>query len=152
MGYNVYRNRNRLNSETVKETTYTDGTPADNKYLEYQVSAIYSVSGERYSEPVTLTATGIDGVERYNGLKVAIENGDVHVYGLNAGTQVAMYDTNGTLIYKGGARDTGDWRNSGSRHTVRHIHRKGRRLRREVCKDREQAITIISHARHGCLT
>ena len=108
LGYNVYRNRDRLNSETVKETTYTDDTPADNKYLEYQVSAIYSVSGERYSEPVTLTATGIDGVERYNGLKVAIENGDVHVYGLNAGTQVAMYDTNGTLIYKGGARDTGD--------------------------------------------
>ena len=47
MGYNVYRNHERLNSETVTETSYIDATPADNKYLEYQVSAIYSVSGTR---------------------------------------------------------------------------------------------------------
>ena len=108
LGYNVYRNRERLNSETVKETTYTDDTPADNKYLEYQVSAIYSASGEKYSEPVTLTATGIGDIERYNGLTVAVEGGDIHVYGVDANAQVTMYDTNGTLIFNGTASDNGD--------------------------------------------
>ena len=40
MGYNVYRNRERLNTETVTETTYIDDTPIDNRYLEYQVFGI----------------------------------------------------------------------------------------------------------------
>lgn len=105
MGYNVYRNHERINSETVKETTYTDATPADNKYLEYQVSAIYSVSGEQLSSPVTITATGIDGVETYSGLHVTVERGNILVYGLRAGTPVSLYDTNGAMIYKGIATD-----------------------------------------------
>ncbi len=105
MGYNVYRNRERLNTETVKETTYTDTKPADNKYLEYQVSAIYSVSGEKYSSPVTLTATGVDGVETEGGMRVAVEGGDILVYGVEAGTSVVLYDINGAVIYRGKAAD-----------------------------------------------
>ncbi len=105
MGYNVYRNRERLNTETVNETTYTDTKPADNKYLEYQVSAIYSVSGEKYSSPVTLTATGVDGVETEGGMRVAVEGGDILVYGVEAGTSVVLYDINGAVIYRGKAAD-----------------------------------------------
>ena len=108
LGYNVYRNRERLNGDMVKETSYIDDTPADNKYLEYQVSAVYSASGEKYSAPVTLTATGVDGVESYSGLRVVVEGGDIHVYGIASGALVTLYDTNGVLIYKGTARSTGD--------------------------------------------
>ena len=108
LGYNVYRNRERLNDEMVTQTTYIDGTPADNKYLEYQVSALYSVSGEKYSEPVTLTATGIGGIESYNGMRVTVENGDIRVSGVHAETQVAMYAADGTLTYKGTADADGN--------------------------------------------
>lgn len=107
MGYNVYRNHERLNSETVTETSYIDATPADNKYLEYQVSAIYSVSGEKLSAPVTLTATGIDGVEVYSGMRVTVERGDILVHGVSAGTPVSLYDVNGAMIYKGIAAEAG---------------------------------------------
>lgn len=106
MGYNVYRNHDRLNDTTLKETSYTDTTPIDNKYLEYQVSAIYSVSGEKLSAPVTLTATDINGLETYSGIRVNIEHGDILVYGLSAGTSVCLYDVNGAMVYKGVAHDT----------------------------------------------
>ena len=106
MGYNVYRNRERLNTETVTETTYIDDTPIDNKYLEYQVSAIYSVSGEKYSAPVTLTATGINGVESGNGLRVEADDDEIKVYGLKPGTAVTLYDVNGAVLYSGKSADT----------------------------------------------
>ena len=106
MGYNVYRNRERLNTETVTATTYIDDTPIDNKYLEYQVSAIYSASGETYSAPVTLTATGINGVESESGLRVVAENDEIKVYGLRPGTAVTLYDVNGMVLYKGKSTDT----------------------------------------------
>ena len=106
MGYNVYRNRERLNTETVTETTYIDDTPIDNKYLEYQVSAIYSVSGEKYSAPVMLTATGINGVESGNGLRVEADDDEIKVYGLKPGTAVTLYDVNGAVLYSGKSADT----------------------------------------------
>ena len=90
----------------MKETTYIDDKPIDNKYLEYQVSAIYSASGETYSAPVTLTATGINGVESESGLRVVADDDEINVYGLKPGTAVALYDVNGALLYSGKSADT----------------------------------------------
>lgn len=105
MGYNVYRNKERLNSETLTETTFIDDTPADNKYLEYQVSAIYSASGEAYSAPVTLTATGVNGVESGNGLRVVADGDEIKVFDLKPGTVVTLYDVNGAVLYTGKSTD-----------------------------------------------
>ena len=105
MGYNVYRNRERLNTEKVTATTYTDDKPIDNKYLEYQVSAVYSASGEKYSAPVTLTATGINGSKSESGLRVAADDDEIKVYGLKPGTAVVLYDVNGAVLYSGTSAD-----------------------------------------------
>ena len=105
MGYNVYRNRERLNTEKVTATTYTDNNPVGNKYLEYQVSAVYSESGEKYSAPVTLTATGINGLKSESGLRVAADDDEIKVYGLKPGTAVVLYDVNGAVLYSGTSAD-----------------------------------------------
>lgn len=56
---------------------------------------------------MTLTATGIDGVEVYSGMRVTVERGDILVHGVSAGTPVCLYDVNGAMIYKGIAAEAG---------------------------------------------
>lgn len=63
VGYNVYRDGERVNAEPVTSPSYTDavGDTADHTY---RVTAVYAEGESDYSEPVTVgTATGISGAE-----------------------------------------------------------------------------------------
>ena len=97
-GYNVYRNGDRLNSEAMTDTTYTDTKAADDKYLSYQVSAIYAVAGEKFSDKVTVVATGINGISNGNGVKVKTEGSSLVVLGAHTGDRIALYTTDGKLV------------------------------------------------------
>lgn len=96
-GYNVYRNGIRLNGETTTDTVYTDTEKTADKYLTYQVSAVYSVTGEKFSNKVTVVATGIDGVTSENGVSIKAEGSRLTVLGAHQGEQITVCGTDGKL-------------------------------------------------------
>ena len=97
-GYNVYRNGDRLNAETTTDTVFVDTKAADAKYLSYQVSAVYSVAGEKLSDKVTIVATGVNGVKAESGVKVKVEGNSLVVLGARQGVRIALYAADGKLV------------------------------------------------------
>lgn len=97
-GYNVYRNGECLNDELTTDTVFTDTKAFSDKYLTYQVSAVYSVAGEKFSDKVTIIATGIDGVNGQNGVTLKVEDGQLIVLGAHNGDRITVASTDGKLI------------------------------------------------------
>ncbi len=104
-GYNVYRNGDKLNSEMTTDTTFVDTKSADAKYLSYQVSAVYSVAGEKMSDKVTIVATGIGSVNGESGVKVKVEGSNIVVLGAHAGDRIAIYTADGKQLTSRTATD-----------------------------------------------
>lgn len=97
-GYNVYRNGECLNDELTIDTVFTDTKAFSDKYLTYQVSAVYSVAGEKFSDKVTIVATGIDGVNGQNGVTLKVEEGQLIVLGAHNGDRITVASADGKLI------------------------------------------------------
>ena len=97
-GYNVYRNGECLNDELTTDTVFTDTKAYSDKYLTYQVSAVYSVAGEKFSDKVTIIATGIDGVNGQNGVTLKVEDGQLIVLGAHNGDRITVASADGKLI------------------------------------------------------
>lgn len=104
-GYNVYRNGECLNDELTTDTVFTDTKAYSDKYLTYQVSAVYSVAGEKFSDKVTIIATGIDGVNGQNGVTLKVEDGQLIVLGAHNGDRINVASTDGKLIASAIATD-----------------------------------------------
>ena len=97
-GYNIYRNGEKLNAAMSFDTTYVDTKPYADKYLEYQVAAVYSLHGEKFSNKVTLMTSGIDGTATMDGIRVKAANGELLVYGAPEGSIIRIYGTDGSLV------------------------------------------------------
>lgn len=104
-GYNVYRNGECLNNELTTDTVFTDTKAFSDKYLTYQVSAVYSVAGEKFSDKVTIIATGIDGVNGQNGVTLKVEDGQLIVLGAHHGDRITVASADGKLIASAIATD-----------------------------------------------
>lgn len=104
-GYNVYRNGECLNDELTTDTVFTDTKAFSDKYLTYQVSAVYSVAGEKFSDKVTIIATGIDGVNGQNGVTLKVEDGQLIVLGAHNGDRITVASADGKLITSAIATD-----------------------------------------------
>lgn len=104
-GYNVYRNGECLNNELTTDTVFTDTKAFSDKYLTYQVSAVYSVAGEKFSDKVTIIATGIDGVNGQNGVTLKVEDGQLIVLGAHDGDRITVASADGKLIASAIATD-----------------------------------------------
>ena len=104
-GYNVYRNGECLNDELTTDTVFTDTKAFSDKYLTYQVSAVYSVAGEKFSDKVTVIATGIDGVNGQNGVTLKVEDGQLIVLGAHNGDRITVASADGKLIASAIATD-----------------------------------------------
>lgn len=104
-GYNVYRNGECLNSVLTTDTVFTDTKAFSDKYLTYQVSAVYSVAGEKFSDKVTIVATGIDGVNGQNGVTLKVEDGQLIVLGAHNGDRITVASADGKLIASAIATD-----------------------------------------------
>lgn len=104
-GYNVYRNGECLNNELTTDTVFTDTKAFSDKYLTYQVSAVYSVAGEKFSDKVTIIATGIDGVNGQNGVTLKVEDGQLIVLGAHNGDRITVASADGKLITSAIATD-----------------------------------------------
>lgn len=97
-GYNVYCNGDKLNAETTTDTVFVDTKAASAKYLSYQVSAVYSVAGEKFSNKVTVVANGINGVGGESGVKVKAEGSHLVVLGAHQGDNIAVYTADGKQL------------------------------------------------------
>lgn len=104
-GYNVYRNGKCLNDELTTDTIFTDTKAYSDKYLTYQVSAVYSVAGEKFSDKVTIVATGIDGVNGQNGVTLKVEDGQLIVLGAHNSDRINVASADGKLIASAIATD-----------------------------------------------
>lgn len=105
LGYNVYLNGDKLNKDMVSGTTYVDHSESLNPYLEYQVAAVYSATGEHYSNKVTIMATGIDGIETAK-LKVEVAGNTLRITGAHTGDKITIYTMDGKLVNRSIAEDS----------------------------------------------
>ncbi len=97
-GFNVYCNNNKLNTEFVNDSSYEDPADRGERYLEYKVSAVYSVSGEKFSDKVVVAATGIEGVGA-EGMSVCVSDDAIKITGARAGSRVRVYSAGGQVVY-----------------------------------------------------
>ncbi len=98
-GYNVYCNNSLLNDEYVNDTVYVDESEHASKYLEYKVAAVYSTSGESFSNKVTLLyATDIEDIPTA-GFHVEIGEGVIRIIGAHTGDNVALCTIAGQVVY-----------------------------------------------------
>lgn len=63
VGYNIYRNGDKLNADPISEQIYSD-TVKENATFEYQVSAVYSETDEMYSNIVEIDC--VSSIEETN--------------------------------------------------------------------------------------
>lgn len=105
LGYNVYVNGDKLNSSLLSGNTYVDNSVVNANYLEYQVAAVYSATGEHYSNKVTIMATGIDGTENAK-FSVEIVGSNLRLVGAHTGDKIAVYATDGKLMVHGVVEDS----------------------------------------------
>lgn len=97
LGYNVYLNGDKLNNSVLSKNTYVDNSNNKSNYLEYQVAAVYSATGESFSNKVTIVSTSIDGVEAEK-FKVEIVDNTLRIKGAHTGDKIAVYAIDGKLI------------------------------------------------------
>lgn len=97
-GYNIYRNGDKLNSVMTSDTTFIDNTSYNDKYLEYQVAAVYSVYGEKMSDKVTIVTSSINGTATSNGIRIEAKNGMLNVYGASEKSIIRLYSADGSLV------------------------------------------------------
>lgn len=105
-GYNVYRNNDKLNDEYIAGAEYLDTKPYSDKYLEYKVSAVYSASGEKFSDAVTLVPSLIEGVGGDSKLRIETAHGCLRVMNARTGDPITVVSVGGTTVYSGTISDS----------------------------------------------
>lgn len=99
-GYNVYRNGKKLNNAFISDTSFVDLQPFDGKYLQYQVSAVYTATGEQMSDKVTLTVSAISDIQATGKVRVEATGSSLYVYGAHAGDLVTITSAGGLTVYR----------------------------------------------------
>lgn len=103
VGYNVYRDGEKVNSEPVEETTYTDAAAAEGNHS-YVVTVVYDKGESKASNVVTLNV--VSGINAINakGVKVSTGNKTITVTGA-AGHNVSVCAIDGKVIFDGEGTD-----------------------------------------------
>ena len=93
-GYNVYRNKERINVHPISSTIHTDICPVSDQYHTYNVTALYSTGESAPSNEVTVSTTsGIDDISSDN-LTITTKNGCIIICGAN-GRKIKVYTPDG---------------------------------------------------------
>lgn len=97
MGYNVYRDKHKMNDEPLPETLWKDKDITAGETYTYQVSAVYDKGESRLSDPVTVVATAINPVTSL-GMQVCTAKGMVMLKGAD-GLKVEIYSADGACVF-----------------------------------------------------
>lgn len=71
LGYNIYRNGEKLNDDVVSEASYTDTTTEEGEEYTYTVTAVYDKGESDYSNEVSLTYSGVSAIDAADAVPVA---------------------------------------------------------------------------------
>jgi len=96
LGYNLYRDGNRLNTTTIGTNEFTD-PDADGNTHKYQVTAVYDQGESAPSEAFILNSSGIDLTET-ESIGISGGHGHILITGAN-GLHVEIYRTDGVTMY-----------------------------------------------------
>ena len=96
-GYNIYRDGERINAETIEENEYVDADPKAEGVHLYHVSAVYDKGESGLSNSWKSDLSGVGTLEA-DGMMVKAGNGAISV--LNAGgREVTVCTVNGIVVF-----------------------------------------------------
>lgn len=97
-GYNIYRDGKKINSDLIKETTYTDNGLEDGTYS-YKVTAVYPEGESYYSDAVEVTAkaSGIESITTQ--YQVYAQSNSIIIKGIG-NKNIAVCNVDGYVLYK----------------------------------------------------
>lgn len=95
LGYNIYRNGEKLNDEPVESITFIDDFQGN---AVYRVSAVYDEGESGLSNEVRIGHTGIEGATN-DHIRIIGGDGFIRIHGA-AGKNISIYDVAGLLIKK----------------------------------------------------
>lgn len=105
VGYNLYRDGERINTQTIEENYYVDADVYDGRSYEYAVTVVYT-NGESASSNkcvVLYDLTGVDSIVG-DGLQIRAVEGGVEITGAD-GAPVSVVAPDGRIFYSGIGND-----------------------------------------------
>ena len=96
-GYNVYRDKVRLNSSPLASMSFNDKVADFDKNYEYAVSAVYAAGESALSDPLRINPAGLQVVEPGAPFEVATSPGLISVRNCG-GMEVALYTADGKVL------------------------------------------------------
>lgn len=102
VGYNVYRDGLKINSDLVEISEYTDTNVVDGEHYSYVVTAVYAEEGESAGSNVAEVTFDINSVHGPGAGNLTITAGENVISVRNAeGCKVLVTGADGALIYSG---------------------------------------------------
>jgi hypothetical protein len=98
LGYDVYDGENKLNSEALTDTKYTDTVEADTSH-KYSVVALYNVGASESSNVFEVEVSSVDRLFDANKTSVKGVNGNINITA-PAGMKATIVDIAGRVIAK----------------------------------------------------
>lgn len=101
VGYNIYRNGEKLNQLPVPTCSYVDDTP-ETKTSIYTVTAVYEKYGESAGVNYEFIATGVEGIAADRHVTIAQQGGDLVICNAE-GLDITVAVASGMTLYQGRA-------------------------------------------------
>lgn len=105
LGYDLYRNSEKVNAQPMSAVSFTDSNLVDGETYEYVVVAVYDKGVSAPSNLVRLKydASSVESI--YGGVSVSVRDGSIVVAGAD-GHRVLVSSADGKLVFNGLGRDS----------------------------------------------
>lgn len=97
LGYNVYRNNQRITDEPVQGTSFLDTNVVDGQTYSYHVTAVWDLGESPLSNEALIGFSSIADIAPASAATISVENRTIHINGAE-GSNVAVYTTSGLCI------------------------------------------------------
>lgn len=97
LGYNVYRNKQRITDEPVSGTSFIDTDVVDGQTYSYHVTAVWDLGESPLSNEALIGFSSIADIAPATAATISVENRTIHINGAE-GCNVAVYTTSGICI------------------------------------------------------
>lgn len=102
VGYNIYRNGEKLNPLPVQTCSFDDEITETTASSLYTVTAVYEKHGESAGVSYELIPTGVEGIDADSQVSIAQQGGELVIYNAE-GLDITVAVASGMTIYQGRA-------------------------------------------------
>ncbi|MGN1245480.1 MAG: choice-of-anchor J domain-containing protein [Muribaculaceae bacterium] len=99
LGYNVYRNGEKINDQLIAQPEYLDSSVQEGATVTYKVSAVYEQGESRYSNEVTVTATGVEKSLSGKPATIAVNGNRINIKASHC-ANVEIHRIDGTSVLR----------------------------------------------------